>query len=46
MDYKFIIENLGINKAKSYKNGKIVSGNSVISGSDFIEIIEKIKKNG
>lgn len=46
MDYKFIIENLGINKAKSYKNGKIVSDNSVISGSDFIEIIEKIKKNG
>jgi len=46
MDYKFIIENLGINKAKSYKSGKIVSDNSVISGSDFIEIIEKIKKNG
>jgi len=46
MDYKFIIENLGISKAKSYKNGKIISDNSVISGSDFIEIIEKIKKNG
>jgi len=46
MDYNFIIENLGINKAKSYKNGKIISDNSVISSKDFIEIIEKIKKNG
>jgi len=46
IDYKYIIENLGINKAKSYKNGKIISDNSVISSKDFVEIIEKIKKNG
>ena len=46
VDYIYIKENLGINKAKSYKNGKIVSDNSVISSKDFIEIFEKYKKNG
>lgn len=46
VDYIYIKENLGLNKAKSYKNGKIVSDNSVISSKDFIEILEKNKKNG